>query len=212
VGSTSVYGAYKGVPLREDSPLEPIDSYGQSKRDGEDMVWAGIKEGLPAIIMRPCVVYGPRCNDGAGKAFSRPTKISAIPGSGRQLLSNVRAEDVAAAAEHLSHLEDAIGQAYNIAEDTYPSLEQALLMASEAFDTKPPRIHLPLWMVKALAKIEKMVAAQKGYIPDLEFDALKYLCDDYVVDNGKLKSTGYRLIYPDFKESIKQLGRWYNRQ
>jgi hypothetical protein len=33
-----------------------------------------------------------------------------------------------------------------------------------------------------------------------------------VVDNSKLKSTGYRMIYPDFKESMKQMGQWYQAE
>ena len=43
VGSTSVYGYYQGTPFREDSPRNPQDSYGRSKRDGEDVVWGRIK-------------------------------------------------------------------------------------------------------------------------------------------------------------------------
>jgi UDP-glucose 4-epimerase len=157
-------------------------------------------------------VYGPRCNDGAGKAFSRPSSISAIPGSGTQLLSNVRAEDVAAAVYHLSLLDAAVGQAFNLAEDTHPTLEDALVMSSEAFGTRPPKLHLPLWLVKTVARVDAMVSGHKGRIPDLELDAVKYLYDDYIVDNSKLKSTGYRMIYPDFKESMKQMGQWYHAE
>ncbi|MEW6188152.1 MAG: NAD-dependent epimerase/dehydratase family protein [Thermodesulfobacteriota bacterium] len=212
VGSTSVYGSYQGTPFKEDSPRLPQDSYGRSKRDGEDIVWGRIKEGLPAVITRPCTVYGPRCNDGAGKAFSRPSSISAIPGSGRQLLSNIRAEDVAAAVYHLSFLDDAVGQAFNLAEDTHPSLEEALLLTSEAFGIRPPKRHLPLWLVKAVARMEGMISARRGRIPDLELDAVKYLYDDYVVDNSKLKATGYRMIYPDFRKSMKQMAQWYRAE
>jgi nucleoside-diphosphate-sugar epimerase len=212
VGSTSVYGYYKGTPFTEQSPREPQDSYGRSKRDGEDVVWRRIKEGLPAIITRPCTVYGPRCNDGAGKAFSRPTSISAIPGSGAQLLSNIRAEDVAAAVYHLSFLDAAVGQAFNLAENTHPALEEALMMASEAFATSPPKLHLPLWLVKTVARVDGAVSARKGRIPDLELDAVRYLYNDYVVDNSKLKSMGYRMLYPDFRESMKQIGEWYRAQ
>ncbi len=212
VGSTSVYGYYRDEPFREDGPRDPGDSYGRSKRDGENIVWARIEKGLPAIITRPCTVYGPRCNDGAGKAFSRPTKISAIPGNGKQLLSNIRAEDVASAVDYLSHLDSALGEAYNIAEDTHPSLEEALYLASEAFGTKPPSVHIPLWLIKAMAKIDEMISARKGKIPDLEYDAVKYLYNDYVVDNSKLKNTGYSFIYPDFTESMKQMGKWYRSQ
>ncbi len=212
VGSTSVYGYYKGAPFREDSPRDPQDAYGRSKRDGEDVVWRRIGEGLPAIITRPCTVYGPRCNDGAGKAFSRPTAITAIPGSGRQLLSNIRAEDVAAAVDYLSYLEDAVGQAYNLAEDTYPTIEEALALAASAFKTKPASLHLPLWLVKIAARIDGSISARKGKIPDLEYDAVKYLYHDYIVDNSKLKKAGYKLIYPDFRESMRQMREWYDKE
>lgn len=209
VGSTSVYGYYKGVPFREDSPREPHDAYGKSKKMGEDVVWRMIGEGLPAIITRPCTVYGPRCTDGAGKAFSRPTSISAIPGSGKQLLSNIRAEDVAAAVDFLSRLDDATGQAFNIAEDSHPTVEEALRLAAHTFGTRLPRIHLPLWLVKIAARVDGFLSARKGKIPDLEYDAVKYLYDDYIVDNSKLKKAGYRLMYPDFRESMHQMRAWY---
>ena len=212
VASTSVYGVYKGVPFTEESPREPADAYGRSKRDGENIVWERIKEGLPATIARPCTVYGPGCNDGAGKAFSRPTSLSGIPGRGKQLLSNIRAEDVAGAVEHLSHLDSAIGQAYNLAEDSHPELETALDAAAKAFGMKCPALHLPLWIVKIAARLEGAAAARKGTIPDLEYDAVKYLCGDYVVDNSKLKDAGYKLIYPDFIDSMAQMGRWYRAQ
>lgn len=209
VASTSVYGCCKGTPFTEESPREPADSYGRSKRDGENIVWDRIKEGLPAVIARPCTVYGPGCNDGAGKAFSRPTSIAGIPGKGKQLLSNIRAEDVAGAIEHLSYLDSAIGQAYNLAEDTHPELEKALLAASEAFGTKRPSLHLPLLLVKIAARAEGVTSSRKNRIPDLEYDAVRYLFDDYVVDNSKLKATGYSLIFPDFFESMAQIGTWY---
>ncbi len=205
VGSTSVYGPYTGIPFREDATRNPQDNYGRSKRDGEDVIWKLIGNGFPAVITRPCTVYGPRCNDGAGKAFSRATSIAAIPGNGRQRLSNIRAEDVASAVEHLSHVDSAIGQAYNIAEDTNPTLEEALTLAAQTFGTKPPTLHLPLWLLKIVAQIDGRLSARKGRIPDLEYDAIAYLYSDYIVDNAKLKATGYKLRYPDFRTSMKQI-------
>jgi nucleoside-diphosphate-sugar epimerase len=207
--STSVYGPYRGHPFKEDDPREPCDEYGRSKRDGEDVVWQRVTQGLPAVVTRPCTVYGPGCTDGAGKAFSRPTSITAIPGSGKQLLANVRAEDVAAALEHLSHLEDAVGQTYNIVDGSRPALAQALRLAAEAFGTKPPRLHLPVPVVKAMAWVDGTLSALRGKVPDLEVDAVNYLYDDYVVDNTKLKETGFVCEYPDFEASIKQLGEAY---
>jgi len=209
VGSTSVYGPYRGTPFTEDAPRDPQDDYGRSKRDGENVVWQRIKEGLAATVTRPCTVYGPGCNDGAGKAFSRPTSMIAIPGSGRQLLANVRAEDVAAAVVHLSHLDEAVGKAFNIADESRPTLEEALAVAARAFGTNPPKLHLPLAVVKAFARTGGFISRMRGRIPDLEYDAVRYLSSDYVVDITRLKNTGYKFIYPSFDESMKQLAEWY---
>ncbi|MHB8895763.1 MAG: NAD-dependent epimerase/dehydratase family protein [Candidatus Geothermincolia bacterium] len=209
VGSTSVYGPYRGTPFVEDGPRNPQDNYGRSKRDGEDVVFRRIEEGLPGLLTRPCTVYGPRCNEGAGKAFSRPTSITAIPGKGTQLLSNIRAEDVAAAVDHLSGIDDAVGKVFNLAEDTYPTVEESLVLAAEAFGSKPPRMHVPLAVVKTMARVQGYLAARKGKIPDLEYDAVRYLYDDYVVDNSRLKETGYEFIYPDFRRSMEQMKELY---
>ena len=206
MSSTSVYGPYRGEPFVEGAPRRPQDDYGRSKRDGEDVVWSRVRDGLPAIVLRPCTVYGPGCTDGAGKVFSRPTSLGAIPGSGRQRLANVRVEDVAAAAEHLAQRAEAIGQAFNLADDSRPTIAEALALAAAAFGRPAPRRHLPLALVAAAARVEGLVARYRGRIPDLELDAVRYLGADYVVDNGKLKAAGYRLRYPDFAASMREMG------
>ena len=212
VTSTSVYGYYRGIPYRESDERHPENDYGRSKRDGENVLFGRMKEGLPAVIVRPCTVYGPRCMDGAGKAFSRPTAISAIPGSGNQKLSNIRAEDVARALYYLSEKEGCTGQIYNICEDSYPTLGRALTLAAEIFGSKPPKRRLPLFLVKAVARISGLAAGLQGKIPDLEYEAVKYLYQDYIVDNTKLKETGFELAFPDFETSMKQLGETYKKE
>ncbi|MFZ5571047.1 MAG: NAD-dependent epimerase/dehydratase family protein [Thermodesulfobacteriota bacterium] len=206
VTSTSVYGYYQGTPFTEESPRSPMDDYGRSKRDGEDIVFRKMQLGLPAIVVRPCTVYGPRCNDGAGKVFSRPGAIKAIPGSGNQKLSNIRAEDVAAAVVYLSEREDARGRVYNLADDSHPTVGEALRTAALTFGTPVPSLHLPLWLVRFVARLEGLVCRFRNRIPELEYDAARYLAADYIVDNSRLKQTGFRFRYPDFAASMEQLG------
>jgi UDP-N-acetyl-alpha-D-quinovosamine dehydrogenase len=69
-----------------------------------------------------------------------------------------------------------------------------------------PTLHLPLYLVKAVARVDGFISGLKGKIPDLEYDAAKYLYDDYVVDNSKLLKTGFKLKYPDFRASMSELG------
>ncbi len=49
---------------RLEGPRAPQDDYGRSKLAGEEVVAKSIGEGLPALIARPCTVYGPGCSDG----------------------------------------------------------------------------------------------------------------------------------------------------
>lgn len=210
VTSTSVYGYYTGTPFKEDHPRNPKNDYGRSKRDGEDVVFEQMNKGLSAIIVRPCTVYGPRCTDGAGKAFSRATSISAIPGSGNQRLSNVRAEDVAAALYYLSGKNECAGQVYNICDESHPTLGNALTLAAQVFGAAPPKIKLPLFLVRAAARIEGLISGFKGQIPELEYEAVKFLDRDYLVDNTKLKQTGFTFQYPKFETSIRELGGGLN--
>lgn len=212
LSSTSVYGPFRGVPFVEDAARHPQDSYGRSKRDGEAVVWQRASEGLRVTVLRPCTVYGPGCTDGAGKVFSRPTSLGAVPGSGAQRLSNVRVEDVAGAALYLSTREDACGQAFNIADDSHPPIEAALGMAAEAFGARRPRLHLPLSVIAAVARVQALFAKPAGRIPDLELDAVRYLAGDYLVDNSRLKAAGYALRYPDFAESMRDMRRRYREQ
>jgi UDP-glucose 4-epimerase len=205
VSSTSVYGPYRGTPFTEESPQEPQDDYGRSKQAGETIVWRAVDRGLPAIVCRPCTVYGPGCTEGAGKAFSRRTAIPAIPGHGRQKLANVRVEDVARALVHLAGTRGALGQAYNVADDSQPTLGRALTLAAEVFGSQPPRLHVPLGLLAVLARGQGFVAARRHTIPDLELDAVRYLRDDYVVDASKIAATGFALRHPDFETSLMQM-------
>jgi hypothetical protein len=84
--------------------------------------------------------------------------------------------------------------------------------AADAFGTRAPRLHVPLAAVAALARVQGAVAALRGRIPDLEADAVRYLHDDYVVDNSKLRAAGHRLLYPDFAESMRDLGRRWRKE
>jgi nucleoside-diphosphate-sugar epimerase len=205
MSSTSVYGRYAGRPFAEESPRAPVDDYWRSKRDGEDEVFAVMREGLPVTVLRPCTIYGPGCTDGAGKAFSRRSSIAAIPGSGRQVLSNVRVEDVAAAAIYLSRRDEAIGQVYNLVDESHPTVEEALTLAAEVFGASRPRLRLPISAVASVARATTLAARITGDVPDLEYDAVKYLEDDYVVDGSKLRSTGFVARYPDFAESMRAM-------
>ncbi len=63
--------------------------------------------------------------------------------------------------------------------------------------------------MKIAARADGFVSARRGKIPDLEYDAVRYLYDDYLVDNARLKKTGFTFLYPDFEKSMEQIARLY---
>src|SRR5262249_61659020 len=59
LSTISVFGDRTGV-IDEMTPLERSGSeYGDSKIDAEEMCWEYTRRGLPIVVLRPTIVYGP---------------------------------------------------------------------------------------------------------------------------------------------------------
>ncbi len=59
ISSTAVYGVPKYLPEMEDTPLNPIGDYGESKVAGENLCKEYMKKGLAINILRPKTFLGP---------------------------------------------------------------------------------------------------------------------------------------------------------
>lgn len=125
ISSVAVYGrqAYDepAFSRREDAPFGPLeehDYYARSKRLAEEAVRAEFALGLPAVILRPCVVYGP-----GDRLFlprlARLARSGWMPrvGSGELPLAMVHAESVAEAARRALSAGGAVGRIYNVTSD-----------------------------------------------------------------------------------------------
>ncbi len=117
--SVSVYGEPQVLPVREDSPGQPLSVYGASKLAGEAFVHSfRTTYGLSTIALRFSNVYGPRQRAKQGGVVQRFFEGSArrraieVTGDGRQTRDFVYVEDVADAINKALR-SDATG-AYNI--------------------------------------------------------------------------------------------------
>lgn len=59
ISSTALYGVPKHLPETEESPVDPIGYYGESKQKGEELCMEYQEKGLPVIIFRPKTFLGP---------------------------------------------------------------------------------------------------------------------------------------------------------
>ncbi len=85
--------ARDGRPLCETDPLRPVSSYGVSKRDAERELRA--VEGLPLVVVRPPIVYGPRDTNLLALFRVASKRVFPVAGSGLQELSFVFGPDLA---------------------------------------------------------------------------------------------------------------------
>lgn len=59
ISTTAVYGVPKHLPEKENSPLDPIGYYGESKREAEKLCLKAAADGLKINILRPKSFLGP---------------------------------------------------------------------------------------------------------------------------------------------------------
>jgi|ERR1700733_2242376 nucleoside-diphosphate-sugar epimerase len=59
VSSVATYGSADGVVAEDTPSVKPINPYGQSKRDSEDLCRAAATSSLKVVVVRPSLIYGP---------------------------------------------------------------------------------------------------------------------------------------------------------
>ncbi|MDP6721480.1 MAG: NAD(P)-dependent oxidoreductase, partial [Pirellulaceae bacterium] len=58
LSSSAIFGVPTEIPIMEDTPLDPLGLYGQSKYEGEMVVRNAIEGGMKAAIIRPRTIIG----------------------------------------------------------------------------------------------------------------------------------------------------------
>jgi nucleoside-diphosphate-sugar epimerase len=94
VSSIAVFGWPNDLPIDETRPFAPIGPYGRSKVATEQMVR---ESGLPFVIVRPSITYGPGDKDGMIEKLFRLVRAGRyrVVGSGKSRVQLVYVEDLA---------------------------------------------------------------------------------------------------------------------
>lgn len=234
------YGPPQYSPVDEDHQQRPINLYAITKLFGEHAALRCYRErGLPVSVIRPTTVYGPRCVYVMGLFLALPVmvkelgaKVVVLPREGFKG-NLVHAEDIAGGTVFVMEKEEAVGEAYNVSDDSsMPSGElienilnsvgiegRRVLPVSDRLVSIAARVggHLPrvffTWATDFLQKQWDKVVIRHGLLPMLQprFDPgfTAFGRGDYDFDNGKIKALGYELRHPDFREGWFETVRWY---
>lgn len=208
-------------PITEDTPRISDSIYASSKIRQEDAALRCSREGkLPVTVIRPSIIYGPRSVYGLADIFIKAKHLPFIPvvPTMKARLCLVHIHDVVRAAYHLSGMEEAVGECYNLADD-HSHLPIRDLLALAAVILGKPVMTVPLpapvvqWFMKALADFTAAHDWMKvENRPIMEQDFVHLLRMDGYSSNAKLKATGYELKYPDWRIGLLETSKWYRER
>ncbi|MGH3184177.1 MAG: NAD-dependent epimerase/dehydratase family protein, partial [Streptosporangiaceae bacterium] len=146
VSSWTVYGMDLGRPAREDFLLRPFgEPYAVTKAAGDLAVQRMIIEDqLPAVIIRPGTFFGPGDRLHFGRMADRlHAGKGVIVGPGDNALPFVYVTDVVQGLLLALDHPNAVGQAFNITNDSPLTQQQLLEAIASETGASPPHVHVP---------------------------------------------------------------------
>ena len=210
MSTTAVYGLDPPDTLQsEREPLKKVgESYCDWKIDAENAVWAGIRRGLPGVILRPCIVYGPHSRWNINMVEKLAKGDYRLVNEGRGWCNTVYVDNLIDAIEASLHRPAAIGEAFFIT-DEKPITWREFAEAHAALLTPSPRVG-----TITREEVEAFYRAQGGLLRRSTRPFLSLLISPELRDTLKtvplfeyvLKSIGQR-ITPSQKTAIKGLAR-----
>ncbi|MDP6946842.1 MAG: NAD-dependent epimerase/dehydratase family protein, partial [Myxococcota bacterium] len=241
--SVAVYGPPVATPCHEDGIKRPADDYQQTKWRAEQVVMEHHRaHGLPAVALRPALVYGPGSKYGTAMflvsihvmRFLGLVKFPLVAGG--PVSNMVHIDDVVSATQLVARREGIEGRAFNVADDGSLSLEALSRMYLELCGVRPVPLpswtegltvfalrkgtpRLSTWLTKINGRLDKhwprMVEAfdlVPALRPRFDIEWLSYFYDSHYFDTGALKSLGWRPVNPSIALGMPGTLAWYREQ
>ncbi|MFC7071183.1 NAD-dependent epimerase/dehydratase family protein [Halobaculum lipolyticum] len=154
-------------------------SYGPRKAEGDRIVFEAAEDGVNAMSVRPCIVYGPhdyteRLDYWIDRVLNYDRVV--VPGDGQNLWHRAYVEDVASALRVVAE-EGEPGEAYNVGDRRLVTMEEMVDLVADAADTDCEVVH---------AGEHELAAAELS--PD---DFILYRDYPHVLDTDKLAALGW---------------------
>lgn len=216
ISSLAVLGMrdHHGTPA--DAPYHKTgDSYIDTKIDSEQLAMDYYnKYGLPVTVVRPGFVFGPRDNKLIPRLTERLKKRQFMfVGSGKNKINAVYVENLADAIISAARSEKAVGQKYNVTNDSGMTLEGLVHSIVDIWKLDTPRKHIPKFMaylvchiLTALARLAK--AKEPPYITKTR---IKFLCLNLDFDIKKTKDDlGYNPRI-SIEDGLRRTKEWMDK-
>ncbi len=141
LSSVAVVSGHFQVPLIEDLSYSATNLYGESKIEAERIVWDYRRKGLPAVILRPPMVYGENEPHLLKLIlFLIKHRLFPIPAGGKNKLHLSYVRNVSQAAVMALHNQDFLKGAYFVADKEVLTIGQIYSILAQAIGAGKPII------------------------------------------------------------------------
>lgn len=202
ISSSAVFGKKASAAIKEGAPRNPIEPYGKSKRDGEDVVTKALAgSNVRLSIVRPRTILGPDRGGIFDLFFSWILEGKPIftIGNGLNRFQFVHVTDLIAAIEKIVS-ERAEGE-FNVGTESYGSLNEVFEETIAAVGSSSTIVHLPkLPTIPLLWFLDKIGLSP---LAPWHFRTFHY---NFEFDLTPLRKLGWRAKYSNnqmFEEAIR---------
>jgi nucleoside-diphosphate-sugar epimerase len=197
---------------KETDLCEPVSTYGQSKRLGEDLALAHAQE-LPILILRPCAVYGPRDRDMHTFFKLLSKKIKPCFYSQEQRISLCFVEDVVRAILLASERKERSGEVFFLSDGQGYLIDEVGDIFASAMGVNPVCIRLPEWMIYGVASLSEVLSKFTGKPALLSRGKVEEMVQkNWVCDITKARTVlGFKPVV-SLAEGARLTFEWYKKE
>ena len=213
ISSSAAMGFNPSIPvLNEKTEPNPVTPYQKSKRNSELISLQASKDGVPTVIVRPCMIYGP---GGYGEFYKFASLMNrgVFPkvGLGKNLTPLVHVEDVVSGL--ICAMEKGrSGEIYIIASETSIEMDQLRRHIVNSLGVSKPYIYVPGWMALIGAKVLEKLCAVLKKEPIVSSQNIRSTIADRTFDITKAKDELGYVPRVSFETGIKETIDWYRQQ
>jgi nucleoside-diphosphate-sugar epimerase len=222
VSSGTVVGkaALGDKPADETAPYIDVELtreayYDHAKAKAEQIVLDYHKQGkISATVVRPCMIYGPRCRLLTDRIYRYVKMFPVLPGNAMAKTALVHVHDVADCVILAATSEKSWGQVYNIGPEEVVTFRDFINSMAKATGKSEFRIVIPLGVVFASAAVMEMWGRliRSEDAPFLTRSDIKFVRDGMYIDSSKArKELGWQPKI-SIEEGCRQYVEWRKTQ
>jgi nucleoside-diphosphate-sugar epimerase len=210
--TTGVLGPTGDQPADESAPVRPTNVYEATKAQAEQAVWGAARDGLPAVVVRPGLVYGP--GDLHLLGFFRAILRRRFRPLGRQTvwLHPIYIEDLTEALVRCGQRPAAMGECFHIAGREPVALAELAEAIACAGGTTLPNGHIPLPAARAVAMLGDLLPPRLRASAPLTRSRLDFLTHSRVYDISKARRLLDFAAATELGAGVRRTMAWYRQE